>query len=300
MNNTYFVVLVLLLFFLYFFLEHHLEKFSGDVTENVFSKLACITDKNGNEHVFKIDDSKNIKDANNNPYKTIHALIKPYKKGDANINRVVKSDFLDSGDSIVCDEANFSTYYVKKLRDPNSKTKQLFNLYNASWQNQECTLSDIKDTNHWCNKVFNAINDDPVLCDTKNFKHNPPKYCMEFPDVKNFAKSDDKTKGPIVNNLKVSGRPCPDACAVSSGRIPDSYVDPNTKSLVCLTDEGLKDGKCTGTNLFSIMNGKIIDSYSPNCKKCANRATNQKDRDNLSNIPDTVWSFNECLKKCAT
>ena len=287
-------VIVLSIAVLYYYFFYIQENFDGSGTNNVFSKLACITGADLNEYVFKVDNSLNIKNA-----KTLHSLVKNYKKGDTTIKQITKSDFLETGDLVPCDEANFSTYYVKKLRDPVSKTKALFNTFNSSWQNQECTVSDIKDTNHWCNKVYNAINDNPKLCDTSDPKNNPPKYCNDFKDVKTFASSLDTTKGPIINNLKASGRSCPDQCTVKSGKIPDSYTDPITGKLVCLTDTGLVNGKCAGTQLFTITNGKIIDSYSKGCKKCASRASTVQDKAALASIPDNIWPFNKCVENCA-
>jgi hypothetical protein len=290
------VIIIILLFIIVLFYYHFSNKkenFDGSSTNNVFSKLSCITGTDGNEYVFKVDNSLNKKDS-----KTLHSLVKSIKVGSP-INQVTKSEFVESGDTVPCDEANFSTYYVKKLRDPVSKTRTLFNSFNPSWRNQECTVSDIKDTNHWCNKVYNAINDNPKLCDTSDPKNNPPKYCNDFKDVKTFASSSDETKGPLINNLKASGRSCPDQCTVKSGRIPNSYTDPITGNLVCLTDSGLVDGACIGTNLFTITNGKIIDSYSKGCKRCASRASTVQDKKALADIPDNVWPFNKCLEGCA-
>lgn len=294
-NKFLFVAIIaLLIVVLYYYFFHKIENFDGAATNNVFSKLACIIDGSGTEHVFKVDNSLNIKNA-----KTLHSLVNKYKKGDTTINQIKKSDFLDSGDSVPCDEANFSTYYVKKLRNPNSKTKALFNTFNSSWQNQECTVSDIKNTNHWCNKVYNAINNNPKLCDTSDPKNNPPKYCNDFKDVKTFAESSDTTQGPIINNLKASGRSCPDQCTVKSGKIPNSYTDPVTGKLVCLTDSGLVDNKCAGTQLFTITNGKIVDSYSKGCKRCASRPSTIEEKSALAAIPDNIWSFNKCIEGCA-
>ena len=295
-NNKFLfiAIIALLIVVLYYYFFHKQENFDGSSTNNVFSKLACITGTDNNEYVFKVDNSLNIKNA-----KTLHSLVDNYKKGDSTIKQIQKSDFLDSGDSVPCDEANFSTYYVKKLRNPNSKTKTLFNKFNSKWQNQECTVSDIKDESHWCNKVYNAINNNTKLCDTSDPKNNPPKYCNDFKDVKTFASSSDTTIGPIINNLKASGRSCPNQCTVKSGKIPNSYIDPITGKLVCLTDSGLVDGKCAGTQLFTISNGKIVDSYRKGCKRCASRASTQEEKDALAAIPDNIWSFNKCVEGCA-
>ena len=290
-------IVTAILFYYYSFVNQ--ENFDGSATNNVFSKLACITDGSGSEHVFKIDNSLNIKDKDNKFYKTLHSLVRNYKKGDTTINRVNKVDFLETGDTVPCDEANFSTYYVKKLRDPSSKTKTMFNSFNSGWQNQECTVADINNVDHWCNKVYNSINNNPALCDTKDPKNNPPKYCMDFKDVVAFANSGNTTVGPMVNNLKVRGRSCPDQCTVKAGRIPNSYKDPNTGNTICLTDGGLVSEKCVGTPLFTIMNGKVVDNWSPKCKKCASRASTLEERNSLANIPDNIWSFNKCLEGCA-
>lgn len=292
------VIFIIATIFFYYYLDSQ-ENFDGSATNNVFSKLACITDEAGSEHIFKIDNSLNIKDKDNKPYKTLHSLVRNYKKGDSTINRIIKDDFLDSGDNIPCDEARFSTYYVKKLRDPSSKTKSLFNSFSSGWQNQECTVADINNENHWCSKIYNSINNNPKLCDTKDPKNNPPKYCMDFKDVITFAQSENATIGPIVNNLKVTGRSCPDQCTVKAGRIPNSYKDPNTGNTICLTDGGLVNEKCVGTHLFTIQNGKVVDNWSKGCKKCASRASTTEERNNLANIPDNVWSFNKCLEGCA-
>jgi len=152
---------------------------------------------------------------------------------------------------------------------------------------------------HWCNKVYNSINNNPTLCDTKDPKNNPPKYCMDFKDVVAFANSGNASVGPMVNNLKVTGRSCPDQCTVKAGRIPNSYKDPSTGNTICLTDGGLVNGKCVGTPLFTIMNGKVVDNWSPKCKKCASRASTLEERNALANIPDNIWSFNKCLEGCA-
>lgn len=292
------LIAIVVAIFFYYYLDNQ-ENFDGSATNNVFSKLACIIDGSGAEHVFKIDTSLNTKDKDNKFYKTLHSLVRNYKKGDTTINRVNKVDFLETGDTTPCDEANFSTYYVKKLRDPSSKTKTLFNNFNSGWQNQECTVADINNGDHWCNKVYNSINNNPALCDTKDPKNNPPKYCMDFKDVVAFANSGNTTVGPIVNNLKVTGRSCPDQCTVKAGRIPNSYKDPITGNTICLTDGGLVNEKCVGTPLFTIMNGKVVDNWSPKCKKCASRASTLPERNDLANIPDNIWSFNKCLEGCA-
>jgi hypothetical protein len=284
---------------LYYYFYYKQENFDGSSTNNVFSKLACITGKDGNDYVFKIDTSLNMKDKNNNNYKTLHSLVRNYKKGDATINQIKKTDFIETGDTVPCDEANFSTYYVKKLRDPVSKTKTMFNTFNSGWQNQECTVSDINNPAHWCNKVYTAINENPTLCDKSDPKNNPPKYCNDFKDLKTFVLSSDLTKGPIINNLKVTGRSCPDQCTVKSGRIPNSYKDPVTGKEICLTDMGLVNGKCEGTQIFTIMNGKVVDSYSKGCKRCASRASTVEDRAALAAIPDSIWPFNKCVEGCA-
>ena len=297
-NYIYLFIAIIVAIFFYYYFDNQ-ENFDGSATNNVFSKLACIIDGSGTEHVFKIDTSLNTKDKDNKFYKTLHSLIRNYKKGDTNINRVNKVDFLETGDTVPCDEANFSTYYVKKLRDPSSKTKTMFNSFNSGWQNQECTVADINNVDHWCNKVYNSINNNPTLCDTKDPKNNPPKYCMDFKDVVAFANSGNATLGPMVNNLKVTGRSCPDQCTVKAGRIPNSYKDPSTGNTICLTDGGLVNGKCVGTPLFTIMNGKVVDNWSPKCKKCASRASTLEERNALANIPDNIWSFNKCLEGCA-
>lgn len=299
-NNIYIVItVIIILIVLYYYFFNKQENFDGSTTNNVFSKLACIIGADGTEYVFKIDDSLNVKDKSNKYYKTLHSLVRNYKKGDSTINQIKKTDFLESKDSIACDEAKFSTYYVKKLRDPVSKTKALFNAFNSSWQNQECTVSDIKNPNHWCNKVYSAITNNPKLCDKSDPKNNPPKYCNNVNDVKSYVLSSDPTLGPIINNLKASGRSCPDQCTVKSGRIPDSYKDPFTGKEVCLKDGGLVNGKCTGTQLFTIVNGKVVDSYSKGCKRCASRASTEQDRTALAAIPDKIWPFNKCLEGCA-
>jgi hypothetical protein len=297
-NYIYLFIAIIVAIFFYYYFDNQ-ENFDGSATNNVFSKLACIIDGSGTEHVFKIDTSLNTKDKDNKFYKTLHSLIRNYKKGDTNINRVNKVDFLETGDTVPCDEANFSTYYVKKLRDPSSKTKTMFNSFNSGWQNQECTVADINNVDHWCNKVYNSINNNPTLCDTKDPKNNPPKYCMDFKDVVAFANSGNASVGPMVNNLKVTGRSCPDQCTVKAGRIPNSYKDPSTGNTICLTDGGLVNGKCVGTPLFTIMNGKVVDNWSPKCKKCASRASTLEERNALANIPDNIWSFNKCLEGCA-
>jgi hypothetical protein len=300
-NKIIFVILVILVILgLYYYVNYKREDFDGSATNNVFSKLACIKGTDGNDYIFKIDTSLNMKDSNTNKYyKTLHSLVRNYKKGDTTLNAIKKTDFLESGDTVPCDEANFSTYYVKKLRNPLSKTKSLFNSFSSGWQNQECTVEDIKNESHWCNKVYNSINNDPKLCDTTDPKNNPPKYCMEFKEVNSFANSSNTTRGPIVNNLKVSGRSCPDQCTVKAGKIPTSYKDPVTGNTVCLTDGGLVNGKCVGTPLFTIMNGKVVDNYSKGCKKCASRPSTIEDREAIAAIPDNVWSFNKCLEGCA-
>lgn len=295
---TFFFIVIIVAIFLYHYLEIQ-ENFDGSATNNVFSKLACITDESGGEHVFKIDNSLNIKDKDNKFYKTMHSLVRNYKKGDSTINRINKDDFLETGDTVPCDEANFSTYYVKKLRDPSSKTKAMFNSFNKGWQNQECTVADINNSDHWCSKVYNSINNNQALCNTKDPKNNPPKYCMDFKDVVTFYNSGDATVGPIVNNLKVTGRSCPDQCTVKAGRIPKSYKDPVTGNEICLTDGGLVNGKCVGTPLFTIMNGKVVDNWSSNCKKCASRASTLEEKNALANIPDNIWPFHKCLEGCA-
>lgn len=274
------------------------ENFEGVSVENPFTNLSCIVGADGSENVFKISPSMNVKGAT-----TIHTLLHPSNK-----QPVKKGDFLDAGDTVACDEARFSTYYVKKLRDPTSNTKGLFSAINKSatgnnkstWASQECTVSDMKNSDHWCGKVYRAINDNPELCnpDNKNY-HTPPKFCATFKDVQAFVNSNNNTGGPLINYLKNQGNSCYDSCVRGAGAISQSYTDASGK-VVCLKDGGVDaSGACNGTPLFTFdSKGNVVDNWSPGCKRCASRASNSADKQALANSP---WSqkFTGCLSSCA-
>jgi hypothetical protein len=252
-------IIFVILFVITFIISSSKESFSGVSSDNPFTDLTCIKDNSGMEHIVKISPSLNIKTPTGIPYITIHKLFNPTKNA-----FVEKSDFVNDNDTIECDDSKFSKYYVKSIRDENSKSRKLFNninnrmsTTNSTWKTQECTPNDINNNNHWCYKVFHAINDNPDVCESKIGKVTP-RYCSIFNDATNgIAKYTQiqSTNTPIINNLTQQGKGCILNTLSQYGSTPQSYTN-SDGDYVCLKDRGIepKNAECYSSQTKLIYN----------------------------------------------
>ena len=259
------ILIIIVLFVLYYILTNYSESFSGIATENAFSNLSCIVDAQGNQHIFKVSPSLNVMN-NGKPYSTIDKLLHPTRttKVDPITNlpssaknailqhdAVNMSDFIDVGDSVPCDDSDFSAYYTKQIRNPTSNAKKLFSAINSnlvpnknsSWQNQECTAQELNEPGHWCNNIQTTINNNPDLCSSKVGKI-PAQYCSQFNDTQTgvvmLAKSNDKTSPGLLNFFNTVGLSKHDQCVRSAGAIPQAFTDAQG-NFVCLKDGGISN-----------------------------------------------------------
>lgn len=300
--NWVIILVIIIIYVFYHFKQEKVtnEKFSGSYSDNGFTNLTCLTGSDGKNYVFKIDSSLNLKSPNGQYHKTLQTLLHPTTKLPIQI-----SDFVNPSDTVPCNDSSFSTYYTKNLRDPNSQASKLLKLINgenntltmnetSSWQIQECNKGNINQPGHWCNTVYNTISN-PVLCKNAPGKITP-KFCNNLNALNTYTKSNDSTSKDIINYLGqyTKALPCNQMCQRSSGQIPQQYTDKNGK-LVCLKDTGIVNGQCTGTPLFNLVNDKIVDSWSRNCKRCASRASTDDEKQALTN---SGYAFTECMKGC--
>ena len=324
MENTQVLYLIVFLVIIYFLFIHKTENFSGSTAEDPFSNLTCITDKSGIDHVFKIAPSLDTK----NPHYTIHKLLHPTTKSPVQL-----SDFVDPGQVVKCNEAEFSAYFTKQIRNPDSVAGKLFQSIRKStskndkstWQTHECTTSNINDVNHWCGQIHNKISTDiNTVCDSSIGKM-PPKYCMSdsgpentpFKQVVKYTTQTDTSAGPIANYLQSSGKPCDQQCLANKGALPQYYTDSDGK-IICLKDMkagglSLQDRKtnpmplptqpnivpdvksCIGTPLFNLQGANIIDNHSKTNVRTAARPSIPAEKVYLNN-----WKagYDNCFNSC--
>jgi hypothetical protein len=218
------LVLLFIVIYYLFINSHQTEKFAGVGSENPFSNLTCLhedpNNTNSTKHIFKVSPSLNFKGG----HYTYHKLQHPDRLSKTDGTKYITyDDIVETSDKPKCNDGEFSTYFVKKIRDENSKARTLFNKINAgqsnnnksTWQQHECGLGELTNNSHWCGKIHKTISDNiDKICSTKP-GDVPANYCSNFKDDKlglnayiNINDSKDSAvrqllKDPtVVNQLK--------------------------------------------------------------------------------------------------
>lgn len=301
-KQNYVLLFILLVIIVIMLTYKTKDEFSGTFSDNGFSDLTCLTAADGKNYIFKISPSLNVKSSNGTQLNTLQTVLHPVTK-----LPLVLSDFVNPNDNIQCNDASFSGFYTTKIRDKQSKPSTLLNSINgpnsnltmdanSTWQTQECNKQNINAAGHWCNNVYNSINN-PAIC-KQTIGKVTPKFCNSLKALNSTYKTESNnfSSNDIINYIGPNAKqiPCNQMCARSSGAIPQSYTD-STGKLVCLKDGGIVNNECVGNPLFNLVNDKIVDSYSPGCKRCATRASTPDEKQALAN---SGYKYTECMKQC--
>lgn len=208
--NLIIVALLFAVVYYLFIMKHQNENFAGVANENPFTNLTCLhenpDDPKSAKHIFKVSPSLN----NSNGFNTFHKLLHPDKISKTDGTQYVNyDDLVQTGDSPKCNDGEISSYFVKKIRDENSKVRSLFNKINSgqkntnksTWQQHECTVTDINNNTHWCNKIHSAIlNNVDKICSTKP-DNVPANYCSKFKDEKLGFNAYISTNDKLINQV---------------------------------------------------------------------------------------------------
>lgn len=276
------VLFVFLIVIYYLFItqkSEQSENFAGVGSENPFTNLTCLHEDPNNvnsiKHVLKVSPSLNQKKG----YYTYHKLLHPDKLSKTDGTQYVNyDDIVETGETIPCDDGHFSTYFVKKMRDETSKARKLFNKINSgqtntnksTWQQHECTVTDINNKSHWCNKIHNTIlNNLDKVCSTKA-GDVPANYCSSFKDtnigLKEYVNSNDNTLKNQVNYLKSAGIDKVSALIRNVGAVPQEITLDNGE-YHCFKDNYGNSIDSTGSMCYNSDSNKNIKPYAPKIDK---------------------------------
>lgn len=279
--NIVFVFVFLIVIYYSFIFKHNDEQFSGVGSENPFTNLTCITEDPSNpnttKHVFKVSTNLNFKDSKGSiiPYYTYHKLIHPSRLNKTDGSQYVNyDDIVEVGDTPKCSDGEFSTYFVKKIRDESSKTRMLFNKINAgqsstnksTWQQNECTVTDLNNKSHWCNKIHNSISNNlDKICSTKP-GDVPANYCSNLQDttfgLKAYTNTNDNTLKNQINYLQQKGADTTTSIIRNIGGTPQEDTLSNGE-YHCFKDNLGQIINPTGSTCYNVDTTKNIVPYSP-------------------------------------
>jgi hypothetical protein len=288
MNLIVLVGLFVVVYYL-FINSHQNETFSGIGSENPFSNLSCLyedpNNTNSNKHIFKVSPSLNSKGG----YYTYHKLLHPDRltKTDGT-EFVTYEDIVETSDTPKCNDGAFSTYFVKKIRDESSKARTLFNKINkgqtstnkSTWQQRECTVTDLNNTTHWCNKLHNTIlNNLDKVCSTK-VGDVPANYCSNFNDnnvgLRAYINTNDNTLNNQINYLQQKGTDAITQKIRNVGAIPQEVTLDNGE-YHCFKDNYGNKIDSTGALCYNTDSTKNIKPYAPTIDKNGNIMCNTGD-----------------------
>jgi len=282
-----FITIVLLLAVIYYLFinSHQTEKLTvGEGGENIYTDLICVqenpNDPKSTKHILKIRPNKN---GNYTYHKTLHPDRLSRTDGTQYVNY---DDLVDVGKNVPCQEGDFSTYLTKTgLPDSESKARKLFNKINgsrtnnnkSSWQQQECTVGDLMNTNHWCNKVHDSITKNiNIFCPEDNQNGKPKAKllgnanCTSFKDDKIGLNAFSKLKMaaqtsslPQINFYDKEAKPCVQSALAAVGSTPQEVMLDNGQ-YSCLKDNYGKPIDPTGAMCYNLDPTKNIKPYAPN------------------------------------